>query len=113
MKNRGVDYFLLGSLDDIAWLYNIRGKDVENNPVIISYGLISMDKAYLFTDKDKINAEVETFLNENGVEVAEYEEVADYVKAIDKNSKVFLDKNKINRWLYKSIPSECKIISEN
>lgn len=112
MKNRGVDYFLLGSLDDIAWLYNIRGKDVENNPVIISYGLISMDKAYLFTDKDKINAEVETFLNENGVEVAEYEEVADYVKAIDKNSKVFLDKNKINRWLYKSIPSECKIISE-
>lgn len=112
MKKQNANYFLLGSLDDIAWLYNIRGKDVANNPVVISYALISIDKAYLFTDKDKINKEVESFLAENGVEVAGYEEVINYVKGIEDKSKVFIDKDRINRWLYKAIPSGCKIINK-
>ena len=112
MKKQNANYFLLGSLDDIAWLYNIRGKDVVNNPVVISYALISIDKAYLFTDKDKINKEVESFLAENGVEVAGYEEVINYVKGIEDKSKVFIDKDRINRWLYKAIPSGCKIINK-
>ncbi len=110
MKKHNVDYFLIGSLDDIAWSYNIRGKDVLNNPVVISYGLISMTEAYLFVDKEKVSLEVDDFLKENGVKVAEYEEVIPYVKGIDKNSRVYIDKNKINRWLYKAIPFECKII---
>ena len=62
MKKHNADYFLIASLDDIAWTYNIRGKDVINNPVVISYALISMDKSYLFVDKEKINFEVESFL---------------------------------------------------
>ena len=110
MKKQGVDYFLIGSLDDIAWLYNIRGRDVLNNPVVISYALISMDKAYLFTDKIKIKTQVKSFLKENGVEVAEYNEVVDYVEKIDKSSKVYIDKNRINRWIYKAIPLECKVV---
>ncbi len=48
-----IDYFLLGSLDDIAWIYNIRGRDVANNPVVISYALISKEKAWLFVNKEK------------------------------------------------------------
>ena len=64
MKEKDADYFLITSLDDIAWLYNIRGGDVENNPVVISYGLVSMDKAYLFVDKSKVGVEAEGFLNE-------------------------------------------------
>ncbi|MCQ4922707.1 aminopeptidase P family protein [Tissierella carlieri] len=110
MKKHNADYFLIASLDDIAWTYNIRGKDVINNPVVISYALISMDKSYLFVDKEKINFEVESFLNENGVEIARYEEVVHYVEEIDKNSRVYVDKNRVNRWIYKAIPSECKII---
>ncbi|WMM25959.1 aminopeptidase P family protein [Tissierella sp. MB52-C2] len=110
MRKQGVDYCLIGSLDDIAWLYNIRGRDVSNNPVVISYALISMDKAYLFTDKEKINTDVESFLKENEVGIAGYSEVIDYIKKIDKNSKVYIDKNRINRWIYKAIPSECKIV---
>ncbi len=111
MKKHDVRYFILGSLDDIAWLYNIRGYDVSNNPVVISYALISMDKAYLFTDKVKINEEVEGFLRENGVELGEYEEIIDCIKAVDKNSRIYIDKDRTNRWLYKAIPTECKIIN--
>ncbi|MGJ0845180.1 aminopeptidase P family protein [Tissierella praeacuta] len=111
MKKSNADYFLIGSLDDIAWSYNIRGKDILYSPVVISYALISMDKAYLFIDKEKVNDEIEAFLKENGIEVFEYEEVIDFVKTISKESKVYLDKSRINRWLYKAIPSQCKIIN--
>lgn len=111
MKKQNIDYFLLGSLDDIAWLYNIRGKDVASSPIVISYGLISMDNAYLFVDKDKINKEVESFLQENKIEIKDYEDVVNYISTIEKKSRVFLDKQRINRWLYKAIPEGCKIIN--
>ena len=110
MRKLGADYFLLGSLDDIAWLYNIRGRDVANNPVVISYALVSQDKAYLFVDKEKIDNEVESFLKENGIEIHDYEKVIDYVKDIEKGSRVFLDPDRVNRWLYSGIPRECKIV---
>ena len=110
MKKKNASYYILGSLDDIAWTYNVRGRDVSSNPVIISYALISMDKAYLFVDKDKINSKVESFLKDNGIEVVAYDEVDNYVANIEKTAKVYLDKDRINRWLYKAIPTECKII---
>jgi Xaa-Pro aminopeptidase len=111
MEKQNIDYVLIGSLDDIAWVYNIRGKDVLHNPVVISYALVSKDEAYLFVDKEKINSEVKNFLDENNVQIVAYEEIIDYIKSLDKNSKIYLDKNRINRWIYKSIPSECTIES--
>lgn len=110
MNKKGVDYFLLGSLDDIAWVYNIRGNDVACNPVIMSYALISKERAWLFVDKSKIDDVVSAHLKENGIEIEDYEKVIDYVKDIEKGSKVFLDSSRINRWLYKSIPEGCEII---
>lgn len=112
MEKKGAEYFLLSSLDDIAWLYNIRGGDVKNNPVIISYALISKDKAYLFVDEEKINEVVKAFLSENGVEIYGYEEVANHVGRIDKGSKILLEKSKTNRWISSSIPEGVKIIDE-
>ena len=112
IKAKNADYFLIGSLDDIAWLYNIRGKDVKSNPVIISYALISMGKAYFFVDKDKISDEVKSFLNDNGVSVLLYEDVIDFVRNLESDSTVILEKDKINRWIYNAIPKECKIIDE-
>ena len=110
MRKRDVDYFLLGSLDDIAWAYNIRGKDVENNPVVISYGLISKDEALLFVDKEKISEEVESHLSGNGIGIKGYEDVIDYIKSIRSGCRVFLDPSRINRWLYNGIPEGCQIV---
>lgn len=112
MKNRGAHYFLLGSLDDIAWLYNIRGSDIAYNPVVIAYGLVTMDQAYLFVDKDKINEEVQNFLEDAGVKIKEYNEVLEYVRQIPGDSQILLDENKINNWLYKAINRGCKIINQ-
>lgn len=110
MKKKDATHFLLGSLDDIAWVYNIRGRDVACNPVVISYALISQDEAWLFVDREKIDKSVESHLKENGIKVEDYEKVIDYVKNIEKKSKVFIDPARINRWLYKGIPVKCGII---
>src|SRR5690606_31370756 len=79
---------------------------------IISYALISQKEAYLFVDRDKINSEVGDHLKNNGVTLKSYEEVKDYVRGLESKSKVALEKKKINRWLYKSIPGSCRIVDE-
>ncbi|MDR1664365.1 MAG: aminopeptidase P family N-terminal domain-containing protein, partial [Clostridiales bacterium] len=56
MRKKGADYYLVASLDDIAWLLNIRGNDVPMTPVVYAYCLIGMDCAYLFVDSAKIGA---------------------------------------------------------
>ena len=58
MAQKGANYHLISSLDDIAWLYNIRGGDVAYNPVAISYALISEEKAWLFINEDKVSVPV-------------------------------------------------------
>lgn len=110
MAELHADYFILGSLDDIAWVYNIRGNDVESNPVVTSYALISNDNAYLFVHGEKVPAQVAEYLKENGIEIREYNEVRDYVENIEKNSTVFIDPDRINMWLYNGIPKSCKIV---
>lgn len=110
MEKKNASHFIIGSLDDIAWLYNIRARDVASNPVVISYALVTQDQAWLFVDKEKTNQEVRENLKENGIKIDDYNKVADHIKNIDKNSSVFLDPNRINTWLFNAIPQECQIV---
>ena len=112
MKELGADYFLLGSLDDIAWLFNIRGGDVKCNPVVISYALVSEDRAILFVDMDKLEVGTINDLKDQGVECRPYEEVADFVSAVNEDMAIVLDKDRINRWLFSSISEGCTIIEK-
>ena len=57
MKEQGADAHLVSSLDDIAWITNLRGDDVPFNPVFLSHLFISQDKAVLFTDAGRLKAE--------------------------------------------------------
>ena len=109
MKKEDISHFILASLDDIAWLYNIRARDVNNNPVIISYALITEDKAFFFADENKIDNDVKLYLKGNGIEIQDYNKIIDYVKNIEDNSNVFIDPNRINRWLYNAIPDKCEV----
>lgn len=111
MDEEGMDYYLIASLDDIAWLYNIRGRDVENNPVNISYTLISKDRATLFIDEEKLDEDVRTFLKGNNVSISGYEEVIKGLKEMKAGSHLYLEKEKINRWLYENIEDDIKIHS--
>jgi len=110
LRKKAASHTIIGSLDDIAWLYNIRGRDVKCNPVVISYALVSLDEAYLFVDERKINDEVREHLESNGVTIRGYNEVVDYLKNV-REASIYLNESMINTWLYTSIPSSASIIN--
>lgn len=112
LDNKNADYLVLASLDDIAWLFNIRGRDVLNNPVVMSYALITKDKAYLYLDNRKLTDEVIEELKKEKVFVKEYLDLFEDLKKLEPTSCVMLDKSRINRKLYTCMPSDCKVINE-
>lgn len=72
LSQHSLDYQLIATLDDIAWIFNLRGKDIEDNPVFLSFALISQEDVVLYCDKEKISDTVASYLREIGVEWKEY-----------------------------------------
>lgn len=112
---------VLTSLDDIAWLLNIRGNDILYNPVVLSYALVTMDQLYLFVNssvlegkaypylEDAKGISVREYLERTGVTVMPYDGVYDMVEGI-KNEKVLLEKCRVNYAVYRLIDGSNKVI---
>ena len=112
MKAKKATTHILASLDDIAWLFNIRGRDVKSNPVVLSYAVISIDSVYLFIDKNKIGKDIRAELSKENVQIKGYEEVYEFIKNIDENEVVLIDTSKVNYAIYSNIPSNVQKIEE-
>ena len=106
MAEKGTETHVVTSLDDIAWLYNIRGNDVLCTPVVLSYAVVTMDKAYIFANPSVFDEDVMAHLTASGVEVKPYEEVYSFLKTVDKESKVLIDTTKANYAIVNSISAE-------
>jgi len=91
LKKQGAAYHLVSSLDDMAWLFNIRGNDVSYNPVVLSFALINQDHAKLFITPEKLSADDKEALLKEGVEVFPYEEIELALARIPENSSIFID----------------------
>ncbi len=102
MKEKKADYFILSSLDDIAWLLNIRGGDVTCNPVVLSYLAVSQDELVLFVNEQTLSGEVRDALAADGVTFAPYNDVYEYVKKIPEGSMLYADEAKTNYALLSS-----------
>ncbi|MCR1823486.1 MULTISPECIES: aminopeptidase P family protein [Terrisporobacter] len=111
MKECGSTIHILTSLDDIAWLFNIRGGDVKYNPVVLSYAVVTLDKAILFVDENKLNDEIKASFGEEVVEIKGYFEIYEFVKTIEKEEVVLVDSNKINYTILKNIPEDVKVLN--
>ncbi|AIQ21318.1 peptidase M24 [Paenibacillus sp. FSL H7-0357] len=105
MKNIGANYYILTSLDDIAWLLNIRGADVPNNPVVISNVIVAEHKCYLFIDSCKIPPLVQLELEAEGIELKAYDEIHMFLGNLSSGDTIILDANKTNSRLYNAINS--------
>lgn len=112
MKAKKATTHILASLDDIAWLFNIRGRDVKSNPVVLSYAVISIDSVYLFIDKNKIGEDIRAELSKENVQIKGYEEVYEFIKKIEENEVVLIDTSKVNYAIYNNIPSNVQKIEE-
>ena len=95
MADAGATHHLLSSLDDIAWLTNLRGADVDYNPVFLAHMLIDRDKATLFIDNNKVSADIEKALNDSGITLADYNAVQEALSALTPEDLLLLDPSKV------------------
>lgn len=102
---------IIVGLDDIAWLYNFRGGDIANNPVALAYAVITLDKAYLFIDENKVSADMRDFFAGQDITILPYEEVSQVIAQLDVE-RLVCQKNRINTQLYKAIPEKVKVIDK-
>lgn len=110
LKKKGANATILVTLDEVCWAFNVRGNDVDFNPVGIAYGVITEDEAVLFTFAEKVSSDLLQSLKANSVTVKSYDEVTDYIANLSPKTRLFVDKNKINGFLYNSIPSNVAIV---
>jgi Xaa-Pro aminopeptidase len=108
MKKVYADNYLISSLDDIAWLFNIRGSDIPFICIPIAYALISTDKAYLFINPAKVTEDVMKTLKDNEVEIMDYNAVKEKIEQLDAKRSIAFDIKRTNCWLYDAVPSGCK-----
>ena len=111
LKEKGADYNIISSLDDIAWIYNFRGEDVQHNPVALSFTVISEKKASLYINKNKLNEEAKKYFKDNKVEVKGYFEFFEDIKKLKGN--ILVDFNKISYAIYEAISKNTVINSMN
>jgi Xaa-Pro aminopeptidase len=112
LRNQGSDATVLASLDTIAWLFNLRGNDIEYNPVAVCYAIISEKETVLFIQPQKLTPEGIEYFQKEGIVLAEYEKIYDYL-AHSKLGKVLIAPNKINYHLYTNIAKNFKIVEVN
>ena len=108
MKKAGANVHLIASLDDVAWLLNMRGNDIDFFPLVLSYVIVREDSADLYVDEKKLNGELRKMLAGNNVNVHPYNEIYEDAKKIDASSVALIDPMKMNYALYRNLP--CKVV---
>ena len=108
MKKDGAGALILSSLDDISWLFLLRGGDIDFNPVALSYAIVFNDKCTLYLNKKIVTAEVESELSEDGISLAGYDSIYDDLSGLDKENagNVMIDPRSISYSLYRAIAGE-------
>lgn len=99
IKN-GDHHNLIATLDDIAWIFNLRGSDVDFNPVFVAYAIISQNEAKLYIDERKLSFELKTILDNEGIILRDYVEIEKDLANIPSNESVIMDPKKTNYNLY-------------
>jgi Xaa-Pro aminopeptidase len=110
LRRAGADALLLCALDEVAWTFNIRGNDVDYNPVALAYAFVSERESALFVLPDKLTQEIAAHLMDEGLIPFHYGKIASYLSRLEAGTRIFVDPDKTPAALYKAIPPHCKII---
>ncbi len=102
LEEKNCDLTIINILEDIAWLYNLRGYDGNNTPTFNSYTIITKKTAILFIDKFKLSDVITDLTNDN-IKIFDYHEIFAYLSKLDKSKKVYIKESTLNYKLYKSI----------
>ena len=112
MSRLGVTHHLIASLDDIAWLLNLRGTDIEYNPLFVSYVSIDSDSTVLFINDAKISPLLQEELMNDGVTLRPYEEIEQYLSTLVKGNRLLIATGKVNQALLDAILPAVTIVDD-
>ncbi|MCB0588668.1 MAG: aminopeptidase P family N-terminal domain-containing protein, partial [Phaeodactylibacter sp.] len=103
---KGAEYYLVPTLDDIAWALNIRGADVEYNPVCISYLLIGHKAAHWFVHEEKVPGVLQKRLQQDGLHLHPYEQLEGFLTGLDKDCTLLYDAGSTSIALFEALEEE-------
>ncbi len=110
MQKKECHNLVLSKLDDIMWLFNIRGNDVECNPVALSYAVITKENSYLFLQKKAVTKELEEWLKTQPLELCEYDDIMEFLKNKVWDGSVLLDKENLSYAVYKLVKESARVV---
>jgi Xaa-Pro aminopeptidase len=108
MEGKGATAHLVSTLDDVAWLFNLRGADVDYNPVFVAHALVLPERAELFVADGKIDPALRDALAADGVTVRPYEALASALAALPVDSAVLLDPTRVTVGVQSSLPAQAR-----
>ena len=110
MRQRGASHHLVSSLDDVAWLLNLRGSDVPYNPVFVAHLLLDAKRAQLFISEGQIDASLAQRLAQDGVQLADYAQAAAVLQALPADAVMLLDPKRSTLGLRQALPASARVI---
>ena len=110
MAHVGASHHFVSTVDDIAWLFNLRGSDVSYNPVFLAHALIDAQSATVFVGAGKVPAELAARLQQDGVQVQDYAQAGPALAALPASAVLLLDPRRVTLGLRESAPSTVKVV---
>lgn len=110
LSEKKAQYLLLTSLEDIAWLLNMRGNDVESTPVILSYLLLGQQEIIWYVQEECLSEKIKILLEMQGIKNAPYAQIYEDVKKLPEEASVYYDKAAVNTALVSALPEKVKKI---
>ncbi|NWD70117.1 aminopeptidase P family protein [Pseudomonas gingeri] len=110
LKTRSADWHFIATLDDIAWLFNLRGADVSFNPVFVSFALLNQEQATLFVSLSKVSAELVQVLKADGVTLRDYSEVGAALAGVPAGASLLVDPARVTVGLLDNLAKEVALV---
>lgn len=112
LREKEQSQIIISALDDIAWLMNIRGNDIDFNPVVMAYAFVSLHKCILFIDEKKLNTQLKQNLAKDNIEILPYTRASEFLSKLNNGDAILADPFTLNFELASAIPKSCKMVSE-
>lgn len=110
MESKGATHHLVSTVDDVAWLLNLRGADVDYNPVFLAHALVCPSEVVLFTTESKVAPELRARLAEDGVRVAPYEATKSALAALPDGAALLVDPARVTLGMVEAAPPHVRLV---
>ncbi|KVK78236.1 peptidase M24 [Burkholderia cepacia] len=110
MRAQGAQWHFVSTLDDLAWLFNLRGADVNFNPVFVAHAMIGADRATLFVADGKVSPALAASLAQDGVDVRAYDAARAALAALPDGATLLIDPRRVTFGTLEAVPAGVKLV---